>query len=194
MTGDQSAYRVSSSETVYDGRTVAVRVDEVSMPDGSHAEREVVVVADAVAVVALDGLRRVCLIAQYRHPLGERVLELPAGKRDVAGEAPLDTARRELGEEADLRTSRWRELGCFLNSVGWTTEKTQLFLAQDVVGGARGDFATSGEEADLEVRMVALSEALGMIDAGEITDAKTIVGLLLTSRVLAPGERERSSR
>lgn len=186
MTERASSYEVLSSRSPYEGVKVAVRVDTLAMPDGSTAEREVVVVDDAAAVVALDDQRRVCLLRHYRHPFGERVLELPAGKLDVAGESPLQAAQRELGEEARLRSEQWSPLTCFLNSAGWTTERTHLFLAEDVrAGGGDGFFAT-GEEADLEIAMVPLDECLGMIDAGEIIDAKTIAGLLLAARRRGP--------
>lgn len=184
MTERASSYAVLSSRSPYQGAKVAVRVDTLAMPDDSTAEREVVVVDDAVAVVALDDRRRVCLLRQYRHPFGERVLELPAGKMDVAGESPLQTARRELEEEAKLRCEDWSKLTCFLNSAGWTTERTHLFLAEGVSASNGGGFVATGEEADLEIEMVPLTKCLEMIDAQEIVDAKTITGLLLTARRL----------
>jgi 8-oxo-dGTP pyrophosphatase MutT (NUDIX family) len=186
MTERKSSYEVLSSRSPYKGAKLAVRVDELAMPDDSVAEREVVVVDDAAAVVALDDRRRVCLLRQYRHPFGARVLELPAGKLDVAGESPLQAAQRELEEEARLRSEEWSPLTCFLNSAGWTTERTHLFLAEDVRAGSGGGFVATGEEADLEIAMVPLGECLGMIDAGEILDAKTIAGLLLAARRLGP--------
>jgi 8-oxo-dGTP pyrophosphatase MutT (NUDIX family) len=185
MTESASAYEVLSSRSPYTGARIAVRVDTLAMPDGSTAEREVVAVDDAVAVVALDERRRVCLLRQYRHPFGERVLELPAGKIDVASESPLQTARRELEEEAKLRSEEWSQLTCFLNSAGWTTERTHLFLAEGVYAGGGEKFVATGEEADLELAMVPLDECVAMIDGGEIFDAKTIAGLLLAARRLA---------
>src|SRR5262249_1770630 len=113
---DSPSYEVSSSATAYDGDRVAVRIDTVSMPDGSPGPREVVVVDDAVGIVAVDDRRRVCLLSQYRQPFGERLLEIPGGKLDVAGESPLEAGRRELGEEAGLRSEEWHVLTCFLNS------------------------------------------------------------------------------
>jgi 8-oxo-dGTP pyrophosphatase MutT (NUDIX family) len=185
MSESESSYEVLSSRSPYTGARVAVRVDTLAMPDGSIAEREVAVVDDAVAVVALDERRRVCLLRQYRHPFGERVLELPAGKIDVVGESPLQTARRELEEEARLRSEQWSPLTCFLNSAGWTTERTHLFLAEGVYAGGAEQFLATGEEADLELAMVPLDECLTLIDGGEIVDAKTIAGLLLATRRLA---------
>jgi 8-oxo-dGDP phosphatase len=184
MSESESSYEVLSSRSPYTGERLTVRVDTLKMPDDSVAEREVVVVDDAAAVVALDAHWRVCLLRQYRHPFGERVLELPAGKLDVEGESPLQAARRELEEEAKLRSERWSPLTCFLNSAGWTTERTHVFLAEDVRAGGGEEFEATGEEADLELAMVPLAKCLEMIDAGEIVDAKTIAGLLLAARRL----------
>ncbi len=189
-----ASYEVRSSRTAYEGERATVRVDEVAMPDGDTVEREVVVVDDAVAIVALDDRRRVCLLEQYRHPLAQRLLELPAGKIDVEGESPLQTARRELREEARLASERWSVLCAFENSAGWTTERTHVLLAEDVVaageeedgnGDGDGGFAAVHEEADMQLSMVPLDVALKMADAGEITDAKTLVGLLLATRRLS---------
>jgi 8-oxo-dGTP pyrophosphatase MutT (NUDIX family) len=188
MTGNAPSYEVLSSRSPYKGVKVAVRVDTLAMPDESTAEREVVVVDDAVAVVALDDEQRVCLLGQYRHPFGARVLELPAGKLDVAGEPALQAAKRELEEEAELRSEAWTELTCFLNSAGWTTERTHVFLAERVFAGTdpTSGFVATGEEADLEVSMVPLGDCLRMIDAREIADAKTIVGVLMAAHRLGP--------
>jgi 8-oxo-dGTP pyrophosphatase MutT (NUDIX family) len=186
MTAEESSYEVLSSSPAYESERLAVRVDTLSMPDGSRAPREVVVVDDAVAVVAIDGQQRVCLLEQYRHPFGERVRELPAGKLDVRGEAPLAAAQRELAEEAELGSEEWTELTCFLNSAGWTTERTYVFLAERASASTdlASEFVAAGEEADLKVSMVALGECLEMIDKREIVDAKTIIGLLLATRKL----------
>jgi 8-oxo-dGDP phosphatase len=176
------SFEVLSSTTAYEGDRARVLVDTVSMPDGSRARREVIVVQDAVAVLALDERRRVCLLEQYRHPLRRYLLELPAGKMDVEGESPLQTAQRELREEAGLASRRWSELACFENSAGWTTERTHVLLAEQVFAEPDEGFAPAGEEADMRISMTPFDDALGMIDAGRITDAKTIVGLLLAAR------------
>lgn len=188
MTERASSYEVLLSRSPYKGAKVAVRVDTLTTPDDSTADREVVVVDDAVAVVAMDDQWRVCLLGQYRHPFGERVLELPAGKLDVAGEAALQAAKRELEEEAELRSEAWTELTCFLNSAGWTTERTHVFLAERVFAGTdpTSEFIAIGEEADLEVSMVPLAECLRMIEVREIVDAKTIIGVLMAARRLGP--------
>src|SRR5260370_6002838 len=98
---------VSSAELVR-GRLVTVRTDKVRMPDNQWAERDVVIHPGAVAVLALDDASQVLLIRQYRHPVGRLLWEIPAGLRDVAGDPPWATARRELLEEAGYRARDWR--------------------------------------------------------------------------------------
>lgn len=181
--GDE--YRVTSSRITHKGMLSNVRVDAVVMPDGDTAEREVVEHANAVGVVALDDQERVVLLRHYRHVLGERMVEIPAGKLDVDGEAPADAARRELVEETGLVAGELVELLHFANSGGWSDESTTLYLTPDArPGAAADDFVAAHEEADLEVFRVPLDEALAMIDRGEISDAKTVIGLLLAHRRL----------
>src|SRR5699024_10775198 len=100
-------YRTVSSREIFDGRVVRLRVDTVSMPGGGTADREICGHDDAVAVVAVDERDRVAMVRQYRHPVGQRLWELPAGLCDVDGEDPVDTGRRELVEEAGLEADRW---------------------------------------------------------------------------------------
>ncbi len=183
--GRDGGFRTLSSEVVHEGEVLRVRVDRVAMGEGSQATREVVVVHDAVAVVALDRNGRVCLLRQYRQPIGGYCLEVPAGKIDVEGESPLASARRELAEEAALEASSWLALTSFLNSVGWTTERTCVFLATDLRDGASASFEASAEEAEMTLSWVSLEDALELVQSGEIADAKTIIGLLLTARRLS---------
>ncbi len=186
-------YQVRSSTVTHHGALSNVRVDAVAMPDGSVAERETVEHANAVAVVAVEPDGRVVLIRQYRHAVEERVLEIPAGKLDVDGEAPADAARRELLEEVGMAASDLVELIHYYNSSGWTDEATTVYLATDVRPGAAPDtFTAQHEEADLEVLRVPLDEALRWIDTGEIVDGKTVIGLLLAHRLLS-NDCERSA-
>jgi 8-oxo-dGTP pyrophosphatase MutT (NUDIX family) len=184
MADDAFSYKVLSTATAYAGDVLTVRVDAVSMPNDSQATREVVAVDDAVGIVALDDRGRVCLLRQYRHAFSRRLLEIPAGKLDVAGESPLEAGKRELKEEAGLGSEHWQLLTCFLNSAGWTTERTHVLLADRVFAAPETGFDATDEEADLQVSMVPLREALNMIDAQAITDAKTVLGLLLAARRL----------
>lgn len=176
-------YEVKSSHVAHHGVFLRVRVDEVAMPDGTVRRREVVETQPAVAVVALDDQGRVTLLRQYRHPLAQRVLEVPAGKLDVEGEEPLAAARRELAEEAGLAAGTWELLTRFQNSGGWTDEHTSVYLATDLrpVAQPHG-FEAEAEESDMEVLRVQLDDAIGLVQNGEISDAKTVIGLLLAAR------------
>jgi 8-oxo-dGDP phosphatase len=173
---------VESSAVTYDGHLSRVRVDRVRFGSGEVAEREIVEHPDAVAVVALDDEGRVVLLRQYRHPVGDRMLELPAGKLDVDGEPPAEAIRRELVEEAGLAPVELEELLTFHNSAGWTTEATTLFLCRGVVPATVPEgFTPKAEEADMEVVRLPLDDAVRRVRAGEITDAKTVIGLLLVA-------------
>lgn len=178
-----SAYEVLSSERPFQGAVTTVRVDSLRAPDGSEVEREVVEQDDAVAVVALTDEREVVLLRQYRHPMRGYVLELPAGKLDKDGEARAEAMHRELAEETRLQVGELTELLTFANSSGWTDEHTTVYLAQGVERASRpDDFTAEAEEADLEVVRMPLDEAVAQVEAGEIIDAKTVIGLLLAAR------------
>ena len=175
-------FTVAASRVAYEGDLSTVRVDTVVMPDGGRADREIVEHPSAVAVVAVDDAGRVMLLRQYRHPARQRFLELPAGKLDADGETPEETARRELAEEVGLAADTLRELVTFHNSSGWTDERTTVYLAAGLREVAAPDgFTPHAEEADMEVLRVPFEEALAQARAGEITDAKTLIGLLLAA-------------
>jgi ADP-ribose pyrophosphatase len=179
-------YDVVASHRAYTGFS-SVRIDDLIGPGGEALRREVVEHPDAVAVVAVDDEQRVVLVRQYRHPLRDTLLELPAGTLDVEGESALDAARRELAEEVGLAARRWQGLGSLWNSAGWSDERTWLFLATDVHPAARPHgYVAEGEEIDLSVERIALSELLSMCADGRIDDAKTVAGVLRASAHL-PG-------
>ena len=187
-------YEVRSSTVTHRGTLSTIRVDAVAMPDGSVADRETVEHANAVAVVALDPDGNVVLVRQYRHAVGERMLEIPAGKLDVDGESPADAARRELLEEVGMAAGEMVQLLHYFNSSGWSDEATTVYLALDVTPGAAPDsFTAEHEEADLEVLRVPLDEAVRWIEAGTIIDGKSVIGLLLAHRHMAnDGDRARA--
>lgn len=120
-------FETLASETVYVGKIFALRADEVSMPGGTSARREVVEHYGAVAVVALDDDGNVVLVYQYRHPLGRRLWELPAGLLDLGGEPPEVTAARELKEEVGLAAARWRVLVDLDSAPGFSDESVRIF-------------------------------------------------------------------
>jgi ADP-ribose pyrophosphatase len=183
-----AGYEVTSSRIAHEGVLSRVRIDTVALPRGESVEREVVEHPSAVAVVVLDAEGHVGLLRQYRHPLGERVLEIPAGKLDVAGESAEQAARRELAEEMGVVVEGLTELIRFANSAGWTTEMTTIYLAR-VSGGAQADadFEPHAEEADMAQLWVPLDRVAEMAVGGELQDAKTILGVLLAERRRAEG-------
>ncbi|MFC6094068.1 NUDIX domain-containing protein [Saccharothrix lopnurensis] len=182
MTGRHEFSTVSSRD-VHVGRVVALRVDEVAMPGGGTAKREVVEHLGAVAVVALDDAGAVTLIHQYRHPLGRRLWELPAGLLDAAGESPLPAAQRELAEEVGLAASSWETLVDVAASPGFTDEVVRVFLARGLTEVDRDE--QGEEEADLEARTFPLDEAVVLALAGDIVNGAAVSGLLAAQAVVA---------
>jgi ADP-ribose pyrophosphatase len=181
----QHDFAVLSTEDVYTGRIIAVRVDDVAMPGGGQAKREVVEHHGAVAIVALDDDQQVTLIHQYRHPLGKRIWELPAGLIDHLGEDPLESAKRELVEEVGLAAANWSVLVDVAASPGFTDEVVRVFLASGLSVVDRellGD-----EEADLVARKVPLAEAVRMALAGEIVNGAAVGGILAAQVVRGSG-------
>jgi 8-oxo-dGDP phosphatase len=176
------AFEVAGSRSVYEGVLSNVRIDTLRAPDGDEFPREIVEHLDAVAVVALTPDGEVVLVEQYRHPVGRTLLELPAGMCDVDGEDPVETAVRELAEETSLVAYDYTLLTTMHNSAGWTDETTRIYLARGAHASERPDgFVLEHEEAAMEVVRIPLTEAVAAVRDGEISDAKTIVGLLLAA-------------
>ena len=165
-------------QRIYTGRVVTLDVAEVRLPNGHLATLEIVGHPGGAAVVAVDGDLNVCLLRQYRHVAGGWLWELPAGKLD--GKAPDVTARAELAEEAGLTATRWTELGAIRSSPGVFTEVVHLYLAQGLSSVAT---ATEADEV-IEVTWLPLSEAVQRALAGEIVDAKSIIGLTRAAQQL----------
>ncbi len=178
-------FRTVGSRTVYSGAILALRLDQVEMPGGRVAEREVVEHHGAVAVLALDDDGAVVLIDQYRHPVGRRLLELPAGLLDVAGEDPLEAARRELAEETGLAAREWSVLVDVVLSPGFTDEALRIYFATGLSDTDRPD--PEMEEADLTVVRMPLDEAVGAALAGRIENATAVAGLLAAAGARAGG-------
>jgi ADP-ribose pyrophosphatase len=169
------------SETVYVGKIFALRADEVQMPGGSTARREVVEHYGAVAILAIDDDANIVMVYQYRHPVGRRLWELPAGLLDMGGEPPHITAARELKEEAGLSAQNWRVLVDLVSAPGFSDESVRVYLATGLSDVGRPD--AHDEEADLVVRRFSLGEAVRMALSGEITNAITVGGILAAHAV-----------
>ncbi|MHA6804305.1 NUDIX domain-containing protein [Salinifilum ghardaiensis] len=175
-------FTVAGSEDIYVGTILALRADEVDMPGGRRARREVVEHYGAVAVLALDEDERVTLIHQYRYPLGRRLWELPAGLLDVDAESSVEAARRELAEEVGLDADEWSVLVDVASSPGFTDESVRVFLARQLRAVDLPP-AAADEEADLTVTSVPLDEAVAMVFDGEIVNAPAVSGLLAARAV-----------
>lgn len=181
--GGPGWFKTVGSRATHQGIFTRVRIDTIRMPDGSEAEREVVEQDDAVAVVPLLDDGTVILLRQYRHAVGGYLLEIPAGKLDEAGEDVESAAQRELAEEIHHRAGRLEHLLTVHNSAGWTDERTHIYLGTGMRPQTPPDtFEPAAEEADMEVVRVPLEEAVALVQAGRVTDAKTVVGLLVASR------------
>ena len=164
-----------SKETVYRGRLIDVEHWRVSLPDGRTASRDVVIHSGAAAVVALDEHDRITLVSQYRCPIGRVTLELPAGKLE-ADESPLDCARRELEEETGLRAQSFDKLTDLLTTPAFCSETITIYLAT----GLSAHSGCPDEDEFLNVVQMPLSEAAAQVINGEIKDAKTVAGILLS--------------
>jgi 8-oxo-dGTP pyrophosphatase MutT (NUDIX family) len=159
---------------------VALRTDLVLMPDGTSAERDVVVHPGAVGIVALDGDDRALMIRQYRHPVGRMLWEIPAGLRDVDGEPAGVTAERELLEETGYRARDWHVLVDYFSSPGMTDERLRVYLARGLseIGHAERAFVPQHEEAHLLLAWVPLDRAVNLFLAGELHNGVAAVGIL----------------
>jgi 8-oxo-dGTP pyrophosphatase MutT (NUDIX family) len=158
--------------THFRGRVISLTIDEVTLPNGHRASLEIVHHPGGAAIVALDSERRVCLLKQYRHAAGQWLWELPAGKLEP-GEPPLNTAQRELAEEAGVDAADWSSLGQCVPSPGVLTEVVHLYLA---TGLTSANAAPESAEV-FEVHWVNLEEAYRQTLDGTISDAKTVVGI-----------------
>jgi ADP-ribose pyrophosphatase len=167
-----AADEVTGSRRIFEGRALNLRVDTVITADQRETTREVVEHESAVAVVAVDG-DDVILVRQYRHAVGMDVLEVPAGGIEP-GETPEAAVRRELAEEIGYEPQRLTRLGGFYSAPGFCTEYLYLYLATDLI--PKQLYAEDTDEISV-VRVLSKNIA-GLIQRGEIEDAKSIAGLL----------------
>ena len=183
MTGSASGagFRKLGEREIHRGFVITLTEGEFAAPDGSVMHRDVVHHPGAVSVVPVDG-DEVVLVRQYRAALDAELLEIPAGKRDVPGEDPATTALRELEEEIGFTTESLVPLVRFFNSAGFSDEYSHVFLATDL---EPAEITPHGvEEEWMTVERIRLGDVEELIEAGEIEDGKTVIGLLLALRHL----------
>jgi len=184
-------FKVLDSQLLVEAPILALRRDEVLMPGGVTASREVVEHLGAVAVVAIDPDDRIAMVYQYRHSVGKRLWELPAGLLDVRGEDELTGAQRELQEEAGLSAQTWSVLTDLVTSPGFCEEAVRVFLASELSDVPRME-ATGDEEADMEIAWVGLDEAVDKVLRGDIVNSIACSGILAAYAVLRGGKGTRS--
>lgn len=160
-------------------------VREKFLYNGQPIIREYVDHPGAVAILAMDEDDRVLLIRQYRHPVRSRDWEIPAGLLDEDHEAPLEAAKRELAEEADVAAEDWHVLADYVNSPGGSNEAIRIYLARSV--SEVDAFRRTAEEADIEVRWVSLDDAVAAVLARDVQNPSTVIGVLTAAARRASG-------
>jgi len=172
--------------SIYRGKVIDLGIETVRLPNGHSISLEVVHHPGGAAIVAVDEGQRLCLLRQYRHAAGAWIWELPAGKREH-DEDPLHTAQRELEEEAGLRASSWRTLGTTLTTPGFCDEIIHLYLAQGL--------STVAQRIEphelLECHWLPWPRIQEWIHSGDITDAKSIVGIHLAQAALHASHQDK---
>lgn len=193
LTGDAVAdaptdWPIAEHRVLGSGRLNTFVSDTVVTPDGATMVRDYLTHTGAVGVIALDEQERVVVVRQYRHPVGFKLIEPPAGLLDADGESWLAAAQRELAEEARLRAADWRTLVDYMTSPGCLQESIRVFLARGLAEAPRPEgFVLEGEEADMEVCLVALDDLVAAIFAGRVQNPTLVVGVLAAHTALRSG-------
>lgn len=182
-------FSVTNSELLVDAPIVALRRDSVTMPGGGSAHREIVEHFGAVAVVAADNQNRIALVEQYRHSVGRRLWELPAGLLDVAGDSELTTAKRELVEEAGLKAQDWSLLLDLVTSPGFAEEAVRVFMATRLSEVERPP--AEDEEADMGFTWMHIEDAREAVMSGRIVNSIAVAGILSAADVLSGQSKTR---
>jgi 8-oxo-dGTP pyrophosphatase MutT (NUDIX family) len=186
----EPGFRRVGDREIYQGHIWRVVVSEFEDPDGERFQRDIVRSPGAVAAVPLvfdaEGNASVVLVSQYRAAYEREIIEIPAGMRDVDGEPPEETARREMAEEVGLSPGRLDLLIEMLPQPGMSDSTTIVYLATECSPAPTQPHGPEEERA--RVLHVPLDEAVAMVEAGEITDGKSVAGLLLTERRLRAGD------
>ena len=171
--------KMVSSQTIFEGKIIKVMKDQAQLPDGSMANREVVAHPGGVCVLALDEDRNVTLVKQFRYPIQQQLVELPAGKLEY-GEEHYPAAVRELSEETGLEAAEWTYLGYMLSSPGFCTERIHMYLAR----GLTRQKQHLDEDEFLDVLAVPFEKLAEQVMDGTITDGKTVAATLKTKVLL----------
>jgi ADP-ribose pyrophosphatase len=165
--------RTLSTQQIYQGRAIKLRVDAVEKPSGRRTSREIVEHGDCVAIIAVDDKDNVLLVQQFRKAVGKELLEIPAGGIEE-GEDPSEAVCRELREETGYSPGKVEELRGFYSTPGYCTEYLHLYLATDL----SPDPLEAEDTEGIELVRIHKSEILSLIASGKICDAKSIAGLL----------------
>jgi ADP-ribose pyrophosphatase len=178
-------FRKLTEREIYRGHLISVGSAQFESPAGEQFDRDVVHHPGAVSVVpVVDEGGAVLMVRQFRAAINADLLEIPAGKRDVSGEPPEVTARRELEEELGMRAGRLEKLAEFYNSPGFCDEHSHVFMGLDLEQVAAPD-PQGPEEQVMTIERIALDAVPDLIAAGTIIDAKSIIGLCLVREALA---------
>ncbi|MBI1803034.1 MAG: NUDIX hydrolase [Ignavibacteriae bacterium] len=167
---------------LYQGRVFNVIVDDVEYPSGNRSVREVAEHSGGSVILAVYPDNRIILVYQHRYPFDKFMWELPAGKLNI-GENPIDCAKRELAEETGCAASTWRKLTAISTTPGFCSEVLHIYLATDLTQTPDGRKLEEGE-LTMTMKLLPLSDAIAMIERGEIVDGKTICGIFLGERIL----------
>ena len=167
-----------SSENVFDGVLLHVRKDSVELPNGHTATREWIKHPGASSVIPLLPDNQIILVKQFRYPVGQVTLEVPAGKLDVEGEDPLECATRELSEETGYTAGKIWKLTTIATTVGFSNEIIHLYAATDLTPGKKHP----DEDEFINTVKVPLTAALQLVESGKIIDAKSIISILLLAK------------
>lgn len=176
-------FKVLSSQLLFDAPIIAVRKDELAMPNEQVAYRDVVEHMGAVAVAAVNDAGEIAMVHQYRHAVKRRLWELPAGLLDVKDESELAGAQRELVEEAGLKAAQWSVLADIVTSPGFCEETARVYLAQDLTEVERPE-AFGDEEADMDFAWIKLDAAVAKVLAGEINNSIAVTGIFAAWQVV----------
>ena len=168
------------SENIFDGNLLHIKKDKVKLPNGGEAYREWVKHPGAAAVIPLTDQGEIILVRQYRYPIDEVTLEIPAGKLDVSGEDPLECAKRELSEETGYTAQEYKFLSKLATSVGFSDEVIYIYAAKGLKAGTQH----TDEDEFINVVKVPLAEAVEMVLDGRINDGKSVTAIFMLDRMM----------